>query len=445
LLVSLLAFACAACLTRRSHEARPTQGARRPVESYTLANGLRVVLEEEHRTPQVAVELAYDVGMVADPPGHAGLSQLVERLMFQGSRHVAAHEQIRAIHALGGDLGAFTARETTLFWNVVPAAELPRVLWYESERMAFAFERVTPEVLAREQRNVDLANTKASDSGGRNGIDRLILQELFPAGHLYHPTSSTSDWHDVDLNAVRAFYADNYALTDAALIVSGDFERSGAQRWIDWYFGQIPARAAAPRRVQPVLAPNWAHKLELEARVDQPSIVLSWVTPPSSTDEQEFEVLAEYVTQHMRLTACAEARLFNVVARQRTWRRAGVFDIRCRVAADVPIDTALADLEHMLVDLRRQGVSLTALQEGSMGVIEAEQRDQDDVVKRGWWLADAIFKGRSARLFDESLRRYANVSDASMRRAVSWLSPEGRLTTIVHPNPTATVGREAPN
>jgi len=103
---------------------------------YTLANGLRVILAEDHSAPVVAVDTWYRVGGANDPEHRAGFAHLFEHLMFEGSAHVPKDQWDVLLEAIGADHNAYTENDKTAFWDVAPANQLPRILWMESDRMA---------------------------------------------------------------------------------------------------------------------------------------------------------------------------------------------------------------------------------------------------------------------------------------------------------------------
>src|SRR5713226_510040 len=105
-------------------------------EKYTLGNGLTVILSEDHRLPQVAVDIWYHVGAANQTPGRSGFAHLFEHMMFSGTKHApdpdAILEQIGASNMNGS-----TSFDRTNYYETVPSNELPTAIWLESERMGF--------------------------------------------------------------------------------------------------------------------------------------------------------------------------------------------------------------------------------------------------------------------------------------------------------------------
>src|ERR1700719_1276935 len=102
----------------------------------TLLNGLTLVLEEDHSTPIVHLQLTYHVGSKNEKPGRTGFAHLFEHLMFKGSKNVQAEGHTSMIASIGGQSNAYTTDDETVFWETAPAQYLPMMLWLEADRMA---------------------------------------------------------------------------------------------------------------------------------------------------------------------------------------------------------------------------------------------------------------------------------------------------------------------
>src|SRR5437660_3573145 len=117
----------------------PAAASRPPKLQYqlsTLSNGLTIVLEEDHSTPIVHLNLTYHVGSKNERPGRTGFAHLFEHLMFKGSRNVQPEAHTSMISSIGGQSNAYTTDDETVFWETVPAHYLPLTLWLEADRMA---------------------------------------------------------------------------------------------------------------------------------------------------------------------------------------------------------------------------------------------------------------------------------------------------------------------
>ncbi|HYL69042.1 MAG TPA: pitrilysin family protein [Candidatus Limnocylindria bacterium] len=218
---------------------------------YKLANGLQVVLLEEHEVPVINLQVWYHVGGKDEQPGRTGFAHLFEHLMFKGSAHVGTDEHSRIIEAIGGFDNASTYDDYTNYFETFPSNYLERVIWLEADRMGSL--------------NVDEANFKSEREVVKEEL--RVRVENQPYGHLeqdlraaaftvhgYHHTAigSKEDLDRATLEDVRAFFNTFYKPNNASLIVVGDFDSAQALGWAKKYFEGIPASAGPiPRRDTP--------------------------------------------------------------------------------------------------------------------------------------------------------------------------------------------------
>ncbi len=219
----------------------PAAAARPPeirVISYTLANGLRVCMTEDHSTPVANLQMWYHVGSKDESPGRTGFAHLFEHLMFKGSAHVPPEQHSRIVEAVGGFDNAYTTDDVTVYWETFPSNYLERVIWLEADRLGslnvdeanFQSER---EVVKEERR----LRVKSPPYG-------LVFEDLYAAAFKVHPYQHTAIGSMEDLNKatvedVRDFFRTFYRPDNATMVIVGDFDAAQAVRWIEKYFGGI--------------------------------------------------------------------------------------------------------------------------------------------------------------------------------------------------------------
>jgi zinc protease len=218
-----------------------------PIDSYSLDNGLRVTLSEDHSVPLVAVNLWYHVGSANERPGRTGFAHLFEHMLFQGSAHVQSNEHFELIQRAGGTLNGSTWLERTNYFETVPSNQLALALWLEADRMGELLPAMTQEKLDT-QRDVVKNERRWSIDNQPYGTLLEKLQEIsFPADHPFHHSliGSMEDLSEASLEDVAGFFATYYVPDNAVLTVCGDFDDAEARRLIEQYFGPIP-RGAGP-------------------------------------------------------------------------------------------------------------------------------------------------------------------------------------------------------
>lgn len=221
------------------------------VERYTLPNGLRVVLNEDHSTPLVAINIWYHVGSKNERPGRTGFAHLFEHMLFSGSQHVAKNEHFGYVQSVGGIINGSTNFDRTNYYETVPSNYLPLVLWLESDRMGWFLPALDQEKLDIQKQVVKEERRQRYDNVPYGTWIENLLQRLFPEGHPYrHPTIGyMPDLTAAELEDVREFFRTWYTPNNAVLTLVGDFDRQQARELIERYFGPIP-RGPEPQRVQ---------------------------------------------------------------------------------------------------------------------------------------------------------------------------------------------------
>ena len=207
---------------------------------HTLANGLDVLLHEDHACPIVAVNLWYHVGSKNERPGHTGFAHLFEHLMFEGSQH-HDHGYFQPLQGAGATLNGSTNADRTNYWEVVPADALELALWMESDRMGFLLPALT-EAKFSNQRDVVLNERRQNYENRPYGLAPMaMLAALFPPDHPYHWTTigEIADLHAVQLDEVHAFFRRYYHPANASLALAGDIDADEALALVDQYFGDI--------------------------------------------------------------------------------------------------------------------------------------------------------------------------------------------------------------
>ena len=213
-----------------------------------MANGLRLLMVEDHLAPVAAVSICYDVGSRHDPPGRTGLAHLFEHLMFQGSAHVGKAEHFALVSRMGGNCGGGTGHELTVYGEDLPSHHLELALWLEADRMGTLADTVTQEGLDNQRDVVINERLSGMDNAPYGGNEEALSEALYPPGSPYHHSiiGSVADIRATTLDDVRAFFRTYYAPNNAALVIAGDFEPGQAREWVERHFGWIPAHPNIP-------------------------------------------------------------------------------------------------------------------------------------------------------------------------------------------------------
>ncbi|MGY3339211.1 putative Zn-dependent peptidase [Streptomyces filamentosus] len=215
---------------------------------HRLANGLRVVLSEDHLTPVAAVCLWYDVGSRHEAEGRTGLAHLFEHLMFQGSQQVHGNGHFELVQGAGGSLNGTTSFERTNYFETMPTHQLELALWLEADRMGSLLAALDDKSMENQREVVKNERRQRYDNVPYGTAFERLTALAYPEGHPYHhtPIGSMADLDAATLEDARNFFRTYYAPNNAVLSVVGDIDPERTLAWIEKYFGSIPGHDGKP-------------------------------------------------------------------------------------------------------------------------------------------------------------------------------------------------------
>ena len=230
-------FFGAALLAASLSTASPTQPLERliPSKRYTLKNGLRVILHEDHSQPLVAVRVLYEVGRRHDPPGQQGMTHLLEHNLFGLTKHleVPVWTEMARMHAIG--VNGTTEDDSMQLFEVVPSTSVRAAIRLEADRMGHA--RLDAEVAGDEVRIIVRELAERRDDLQWGAALQTALRNLYPPTHPLHPSSGES-LARITIADLREFERWSVTPNNAVLVLAGDLPSDTEER-IEQYFGRL--------------------------------------------------------------------------------------------------------------------------------------------------------------------------------------------------------------
>ncbi|MGR5544679.1 M16 family metallopeptidase [Vibrio sp. PNB22_2_2] len=259
-----------------------------PYQKYQLDNGLTVILAPEDSDPLVHVDVTYHVGSAREDIGKSGFAHFFEHMMFQGSENVGDQQHFKIITEAGGTLNGTTNRDRTNYFETVPANQLEKMLWLESDRMGFLLDAVSQEKFEIQRSTVKNERAQRYDNRPYGLIWERMAEALYPEGHPYswQTIGYVEDFDRVDVNDLKAFFLRWYGPNNAVITIGGDIDVEQTLAWVNKYFGSIPRGPEVDN------APKQPAKLEenkfitLEDRIQQPMVMIAWPTTYSGEANQ---------------------------------------------------------------------------------------------------------------------------------------------------------------
>jgi predicted Zn-dependent peptidase len=417
-----------------------------PIATQTLANGMTLVVQEDHRTPRVAVSLWYDVGSKDEVAGKYGFAHLFEHLMLEaGSRHVAPGDFFRKLEAAGAtNIQCTTTVDRTNYREVVPSAALETALWLESDRMAFLLDRIDARALDAQKATVENERKLNYDDAPLRVIERAIRAEVFPLAHPNHrsPMGEPADVAGATLHDVRAFFHAWYAPNNATLVLAGDVDMARAKVLVEKWFGTIPTRPLPARAPVPQLKSAGEVRLFIEAQLAERYVLVSWPTPPTYAEgDAELAVVQRILSG---------GRLHRRLMRDESLVR------EVRIAHDQPVfgqHGELFEISAVALGAREHKDVLAAIDDEIARVRAGDVTDAEIASAKAAVLAEIVFAverlhDRAERIheyarlasdpafFERHRQRVESISRAAIVDAARrFLSNERRVVTFVMPNP----------
>lgn len=268
------------------------------VTTYTLDNGMDVVVLEDHRAPVVVHMVWYRVGAADEPPGKSGIAHFLEHLMFKGTEKYGPREFSDIVAANGGTDNAFTSYDYTAYFQRVAADRLGLMMEMESDRMT-NLKLAEPDVLTERDVILEERNQRTENEPGA-----VFGEQRSAAQYMNHPYGiPIIGWRQEMVGLTQAdaeaFYRAHYAPNNAILVVAGDVDPEEVRELADRYYGVIPANPDLAPRARPQEPPQLAERrlTYSDPRVAQPYVVRTYLAPERDSGDQReaaaLQLLAE--------------------------------------------------------------------------------------------------------------------------------------------------------
>lgn len=286
------------------------------VTSFTLDNGLQVVVIEDNRAPVVVQMVWYRVGSADEPKGKSGIAHYLEHLMFKGTDELASGEFSATVEAQGGSDNAFTSWDYTAYFQRVAADRLDLMMKMEADRMVDL--RLPPEeVLTERDVILEERNQRTDSSPGA-----LLSEQMRAAQYLNHPYGiPIIGWrHEMEgltQADAEAFYKAHYAPNNAILVVAGDVTPEQVRAMAEELYGPIPASPLIQPRQRVAEPPQLSERrLTLtDPRVSEPYISRTYLAPERDPGDQKtaaaLTILAELLGGNGTTSVLARALQFD--------------------------------------------------------------------------------------------------------------------------------------
>jgi zinc protease len=439
-----VAVALAGLTVAQTPSAKPPAGSDAiniPFETYTLPNGLTVILSIDRTTPTVAVNVWYHVGSKNEAVGRTGFAHLFEHVMFTGSGNVPYGLHDKLTEGIGGSNNGTTNNDRTTYYETVPTNYLESALWLEADRMGFLLDALDLAKLNAQRDIVKNERRQAVDNQPYGRANEILAQHTYPSTH---PYSWDVIGSMVDLSAateedVKSFFRLYYAPNNAWLAIVGDFDPAQAKAWITKYFGAVPRGKPITRPTVSPVTLEAERRLLYEDRVQVPRLYIQWPTVGEKSDDRfALDVLAAILSgpRTARLTKALvydKQSAASVSAFQSSNEDVGDFLV---VVTPRP-GNSLTDLEQavdaLLAKMKADGPTAEEIQKATAGEELSFVRGLESNLGKAMRLSDGAGYHGDPGYFRTEYMKGQSVTAADVKRAANKYLTAGRVVLSVVP------------
>ena len=418
------------------------------IHQYTLDNGLKLIVREDHRAPVVVSQVWYRIGSSYEPEGLTGISHVLEHMMFKGTDKHPAGEFSQIIARNGGRENAFTGKDYTSYFQQLASDRLEIAFKLESDRMA---NLKLQEADFQKERKVVMEERRMRVAD--NPISRLYEQFLATAWitnpYRHPPIGWVDDLKNLKLSQLETWYRDWYAPNNAILVVAGDVQPDKVLALAKQYFGPVPARHVDRPPANPRVEPLGERRIEADLPAGTPFVVLGYQVPSEATAKVHWEPPALAVLARI-LDGGDSARLSRDLVRGRQVAAAvdASYDPVERLDTLFTLDgrpaenASAADLEKALREqvgkIREQGVGAEEVKRAQTQIIADHLYQLDSIFYQAMQIGMLETTGIGVDALKDYERRVRAVTPEQVQAVARKYLTNKRLTVgVLHPTKTA--------
>lgn len=401
-------------------------------ERFTLANGLRVIVHEDHTTPMVALNILYDVGARDEDPGRTGFAHLFEHLMFGGSVHIPEYDE--PLQMAGGENNAYTTNDITNYYIQLPAQNIATAFWLESDRMLS---------LAFSEKSLDVQRKVVSEEFKEHYLNKPygdVWDKLRALAYTTHPYKwmtigkELKHIEDAQLDDVKAFFFKHYRPVNAVMCVAGKTTAAEVKALAEKWFGDIPAGERYERRLPAEPAQQQARMETVTADVPLDALYKAWhiggrLTDPYYAADLITEIMGNGFSSRLYQRLVKEQQLFSNISCYHTGSLdPGLLVIEGKIREGRTLEEADAAVGAEIQTLLGKGVTNEELEKAKNKIEAMIEFEDMSILSRANNLAFYELLG-DANMINEDWKRYQSVTaEYLLQTAKDIFRPENSNT-----------------
>ena len=402
---------------------------------FTLANGLRVIVHEDHTTPMAVLNILYDVGARDEDPDQTGFAHLFEHLMFGGSINIPQYDE--PLQRVGGENNAFTSNDITNYYITLPSVNIETAFWLESDRMlSLAFSEKSLEV----QRNVVIEEFKQRYLNQPYGDVWLKLRPMVYKKHPYQwATIGKEIKHieDAKIEDVKAFFKKHYNPQNAIMVVGGEVNFEEVKQLAEKWFGPIPAGEKYLRNLPQEPEQHDERRETVVGKVPLNDVYIAFQMG-ARLDESYYvaelisDILSRGNSSRLYRTLVKEKHLFSEVHAYMTGSLdAGMFVVEGKPTENVSIETAEAAIWEELNRMMNEEVPADELTKVQNKIESTMIFSEMALLDKAMNLASFELLG-GAELLNQETGKYLAVTSGQIKDLANQLFRKDNSSTLIY-------------
>jgi zinc protease len=401
----------------------------------TLDNGMRVIVQEDHRAPVMVSQVWYRAGAMDEFNGTTGVAHVLEHMMFKGTRDVPPGEFSKRIAAAGGRENAFTSRDYTAYFQQMQKDQLELSMQLEADRMANLV--ISDELFAKEIQVVMEERRLRTDDQPQSVVYERLMATAYQAHPYRRPIIGwMGDLQNMTAQDARDWYARWYAPNNATLVVAGDVKSDEVIALARKHFGALPARALPDRKPQDEPAQLGKKHIVVKAPAQLPYLLMAWQAPTLKDWERD---TAPYALQILAgvLSGNDSARLQKSLVKtiqiavnasagyDAVTRGPGLFMIDATPAPGKSVAALEKAIRDELARIQRDGISEAELARVKAQVIAADVYQRDSLFYQAMQLGEYVSAGLPPEALLRRVEKLRAVTAAEVQAAArQWLQDD---------------------
>jgi zinc protease len=433
LLAVLVVFAAGAAAQMQTSEHR-------------LANGLRVIVKEDHRAPTVVSMVWYKAGSIDEVNGGTGVAHVLEHMMFKGTKSIPNGEFSKRIATAGGRDNAFTSKDATGYHQQLHKSQLPLAFELEADRMANLL--LSPDEFAKEIRVVMEERRLRTEDRAQS----LVYEQLMATAFIAHPYRTPTvgwmsdllnmTWHDA-----RDWYDRWYAPNNAIVVVAGDVNPAEVFALADQYFGKLRSKALPERKAQDEPPQRGIRRIEVKAPAEQPSLLMAYRVPILRDIEKDWEpyalemlagVLDGHEAARLNTALVRTEKIANAVGAgyESTQRGPGLFMVSGVPSAGKSAGELEQALRRELIKIVNDGITNDELKRVKAQVVSSQVFQRDSIYYQASQIGSLEIAGYPHKAIDTMIEKLREVTPEQVQAvAKKYLLDDSLTVAVLDPQP----------